>query len=305
MCTQLFSARILLRSDIKVYKRLFPPHILIILSMRASLEKSSFLQIFLIGFLLGLISSIIVLAQLLKKINKALHHTSNVSKKVFHRLIPFSNDSSASSNKSETISNQNNSTDRPKTWMFYLVDSTYDPLMISFSMTRLCRIELRQNFLFVFRTEFNLDRKSTDDELDKKANFNQIDIYNLDETTIGLLPTNINRSKYWSKKSPLVLQNILYLGHESISTENNSFDLDLLTKKIYSNQERKILQLFTRTRRSKEEWFYRFINASQINSWRHELNHRLPADFYSDETSQVNQISILFSSCPEFIVNPF
>lgn len=261
-----------------------------ILSMRASVEKSSFLHIFLIGFLLGLIGSIIVLAQLLKKINKVLHHTSNVSKKMFHRLIPFSSDSAAASNKPKINFNRNDSTDRPKTWMFYLVDSNFDPLMISFSMTRLCRIELRQNILFVFRTEFNLDRKSTDDELNRKANFNQIDIYNLDETTIGLLPTNINRSKYWSKKSPLILQNILYLGYESISTEKTSFDLDLLTKKIYSNQERKVLQLFTRTRRSKEEWFYRFINASQVNSWRHELDHRLPADFHSDETSQVNMI---------------
>ena len=249
------------------------------------MEESSFLNHFLIGFLLGMISSLIILARLMKKIDNALRHTSHVSKEVFHRILSLK----SSPKRYRTTSGAKDLAGQAKAWVLQLIDQNYDPSIFSLSMTCLCLIELRQTTLFILRTASELDRKLADDELDEQARFNQIDIYSLEKTTVGLLPAPMARSKYWSKKTPLVLQNVLYLGNESMAeaVAAASFNLDLLAKKTYQGQERKTLQLFTRTRRSKEDWFYRLVNATQIDAWRREIDHRMSSDFQSDNSSTV------------------
>ena len=156
-----------------------------------------------------------------------------------------------------------------KIWMYELRDENYNPHTFSFSMTNICLIEIKKNLLFLFQPSKEPDHKLNDNELYSKVTFKQIRIYNLNKAIIGLLPLNMIYSKYWSKKSPIVLKNILFLRNEIIQTSST----DLSTSN--ENNIRKTLFLFTRTRRSKEDWFYRFVNASQIKSWKKEVHYQL------------------------------
>lgn len=171
-----------------------------------------------------------------------------------------------------------NSIELTKTWMYELDDDIYNPQKFSYTKTKLCLIEIRKNILFVFQPLKNPNRKLNDKELHAKVRFNQVRSYNLDEAKVGLLPVNVPRSKYWSKKTPIVLRNLRYVRTECLSSSSNTEDQD---------QMKEILFLFARTRRSKEEWFYRFTYASQLNLWKDEIQYQLERGEAVQSTQQV------------------
>jgi hypothetical protein len=174
-----------------------------------------------------------------------------------------------------------------RTWMYELRDKIYNSHEFSFSMTNICLIKIEKNILFVYQPSKEPDHKLNDDELYSKVSFDQVRIYNLNKAIIGLLPINMVRSKYWSKKSPIVLQNILYLRNEFIQTSSSMTNLSISLNKKNENNIQKTLFLFTRTRRSKEDWFYRFVNASQLDSWRKEIRYQLEQDETEHDEKQV------------------
>jgi len=64
-------------------------------------------------------------------------------------------------------------------------------------------------------------------------------------------------------------------------------NLSISLNKKNENNIQKTLFLFTRTRRSKEDWFYRFVNASQLDSWRKEICYQLEQDETEHNQKQV------------------
>jgi hypothetical protein len=212
--------------------------------------------LFLFGFLIGLI-----LLYFFKRLN-LLHR--------YNRRLFFPNIFSLEKHEEEKFSSINSS----KIWMYELREENYNPHTFSLSMTNICLIEIQNNILFLFQPSKEPDHKLNDYELHSNVSFNQIRIYNLNKAIVGLLPTNMISSKYWSKKSPIVLKNILHLRNEFVET--SEINPPRLSNKIHV---RETLFLFTRTRRSKEDWFYRFVNASKFHSWRKEIYYQLEQHF--------------------------
>ncbi|CAF1298152.1 unnamed protein product [Adineta ricciae] len=173
-----------------------------------------------------------------------------------------------------------NSVELTKTWMHELDDEIYNSQTFSYTKTKLCLIEIRKNILFVFQSLKKPNRKLNDKELHAKVRFNQVRSYNLDEAKVGLLPVNVPRSKYWSKKTPIVLRNLRYVRTEYLSSSSNTKN---------QGQMKETLFLFARTCRSKEEWFYRFTYASQLNLWKDEIQYQLEHDQTVQNTKQVGR----------------
>ncbi|CAF0728540.1 unnamed protein product [Adineta ricciae] len=163
--------------------------------------------------------------------------------------------------------------------MYELDDEVYNLQKFSYTKTKLCLIEIRKNILFIFQSLKKPNRKLNDKELHGKVRFSQVRSYNLDEAKVGLSPVNVPRSKYWSKKTPIVLRNLRYLRTEYLSSSSNTEN---------QGQTNETLFLFARTCRSKEEWFYRFTYASQLNLWKDEIQYQLERDQTVQSTKQIS-----------------
>ncbi|UJR33437.1 hypothetical protein I4U23_020882 [Adineta vaga] len=173
--------------------------------------------------------------------------------------------------------------DSSKTWMYELNEEQYNVHKFSYSMTKICLVEIQRNILFISQPLKEPNRQLTDKELHSKVSINETRMYNLSEANVGLLPNKMQRSKYWSKKTPIVLRNVLYLQNQSLVIPSG---------KTNQNHINVTLILFARTRRSKEEWFYRFVHASQLDLWRNEILYQIEQNQIIPNTKKINKIKI-------------
>jgi hypothetical protein len=244
---------------------------------------------FFIGFSLGSIIALIILVCLLERVQHSLRLTLNRIKQFSMTLFQLTNNCRTTNNINAKSITFNLST----SWMYELRKQIYEPLTFRLSMAHLCCIEIRQQYLLIFRSNNELDRKLTDSQLNSTAHFDNVDIYDLTEATIGLMPMNMIRSKYWSKKFPIILRHVIHVRTRSVSSLSIDNECSMLNNNNESRQ-RLTLTLFTRTRRSKEHWFYRFIHAAQLNAWQKELQYRVEYDELSNECNKVSRHCFLF-----------
>ena len=233
----------------------------------------------LFGSIIGLVLSTFISLYYFKTIKSLiLRLTSNRSTSFLTYLLPATKHDSSL----EEIHHDNRcligSLDCSTAWMYTLREAEYDPSTFSFSKAQLCLIEIRQMSLLIFRPIEEPNHKLSDHELHQTANFDHVEIYDLNQAMIGLLPSEMVRSKYWSKKCPIVLRHVRYLGRRSVPVPSEDHKEMIGTTSLL---------LFSRTRRSKEDWFYRFINASQLDAWRDELRYRSMKDSMMNGPEQV------------------
>ena len=245
-------------------------------------RKLPFFIDLLAGLLVGLILSVLVALFLFKKARRVLRFTSILPKWYLFKLFSFGKSQSLPKKRPVALLFPK---PRSKAWVYKLPNQIYDRSDFSFSMAQLCLIELRENILLISHPRREPDHKLTDDELYSQIDFHRIDTYDLDRVTVSLAPKQITRSNYWSKKSPIVLNDVLCLNSELLG--NPLPPLLELSEDAHLAGDRATLIFFPRTRRSKEDWFYRFDHASQLDRWRNDIQHRLPKEKSPQESPQV------------------
>ena len=233
----------------------------------------------LFGSIIGFVLSTFISLYYFKTIKSlVLRLTSNRSTSFLAYLLPTRKHNSSLEQPHHENRCLVGSLDCSTAWMFNLREAEYDPSTFSFSKAQLCLIEIRQSSLLIFRPIEEPNHKLSDNELHQTVNLDHVEIYDLNQAMIGLLPSEMVRSKYWSKKCPIVLRHVRYLGRTSVLVPAED------QKEIVGTTS---LLLFSRTRRSKEDWFYRFINASQLDGWRAELRYRSMEDSMMTDPEQV------------------
>lgn len=248
-------------------------------------RKWPFLIDFLAGSLTGLILSVLVVLFLFRKARRVLRSTSILPKRYSFNLSSFGRKPSTTEEPSMESLNSKDLSSRLKAWVYELRHHAYDPSDFSFSITHLCLIELREHILLISRPRTEPDHRLTDHELYSHVDFHRIDTYDLSRVTASLAPKQMTRSNYWSNKSPIVLNHVLCLNSELIG--NPLSEVLERTRDPDLAGERTTLLFFPRTRRSKEDWFYRFVHASQLERWRNDIRHRLPQEKSSQASPQV------------------
>ena len=240
---------------------------------------------FLAGSLTGSILSVFVILFLFRKARRVLRFTSILPKRYLFNLSSFGKKPPPTAVPSMESMNSKDLFSRSKAWVYELRHHAYDPSDFSFSITHLCLIELRKHILLISQPRTEPDHRLNDHELYSHVDFQRIDTYDLSRVTVSLAPKQMTRSNYWSKKSPIVLSHVLCLKSELIG--NPPTDVLELTRDADLAGERTTLLFFPRTRRSKEDWFYRFVHASQSERWRNDIRHRLPQGESSQASPQV------------------
>jgi hypothetical protein len=160
-----------------------------------------------------------------------------------------------------------------KGWMNELRNETYDPSTYLLSKTRSVYLNLDGSILRLqSSTTHKISKRAVYGEKllnNSQIQFNEQRIYDLTDCQVNILPNELVRKRYWSKKYPICLKNIKLQSKNNIkSSSSSSYQLDLNDILLDNNttttttNENNTLILFARTDREKEEWFKLFKKSS-------------------------------------------
>ncbi len=159
-----------------------------------------------------------------------------------------------------------------KGWMNELRNETYDPSTYLLSKTRSVYLNLDGSILRLqSSTTHKISKRAVYGEKllnNSQIQFNEQRIYDLTDCQVNILPNELVRKRYWSKKYPICLKNIKLQSKNNIKSSSSSYQLDLNDILLDNNttttttNENNTLILFARTDREKEEWFKLFKKSS-------------------------------------------
>ncbi|RMZ94273.1 testis-expressed sequence 2 isoform X1 [Brachionus plicatilis] len=145
-----------------------------------------------------------------------------------------------------------------KGWMNELRES-YSPESYFINKTRSVFLNLDGSLLRLQISSNRVPKRAIVDEKIGQVQLNDLRIFELGDSQVSLLPSQLCRKRYWSKKYPICIKKCR-----------------LLNKKTDSETETELI-LFARTDREKEEWFSLFKKSSskQLLSSEHYRSSRM------------------------------
>ncbi|XP_072167729.1 testis-expressed protein 2-like isoform X1 [Diadema setosum] len=152
-----------------------------------------------------------------------------------------------------------------KGWMNELTVA-YDPETYNVNQTHSIFVRLEGHTLRLSRPKQNIARRAMFDEPTPKPEFIHQRIYDIRGSNVYLQPDGLVKKRLWSKKYPLFIE----LPKKGLSVEKKDISppddgvAQGLGFDVIKNEEcdDKVLILFARTSREKEEWFWKFEAAS-------------------------------------------
>ncbi|XP_061830352.1 testis-expressed protein 2 [Nerophis lumbriciformis] len=174
-----------------------------------------------------------------------------------------------------------------KGWMNEI--HSYDPEMYHATLTHSVYVRLEGSVLRLSTPNRNISRRATHNEAKPDVTYVSQKIYDLTDSKIYLVPPSLARKRVWNKKYPICLELAKQddfmskaQGEKTECVEDRPSTLcekgervDKPEKPEVSAEEPKrrtsgggdlTIYLFGRTGREKEEWFRRFLLASQMKS---------------------------------------
>lgn len=142
----------------------------------------------------------------------------------------------------------------------------YDPQNYFINKTRSVYLNLDGVMLRLQTTTSRVPKRAVPGEQIGSVTFNEQRMYDLTGCEVSILPKELCRKRYWSKKYPICLKGVKLLSKKCsngdlLNPANSSEDQDKSNKDLDINT----LILFSRTDREKEEWFNLFRKASSKN----------------------------------------
>ncbi|KAF7221001.1 testis-expressed protein 2 isoform X1 [Nothobranchius furzeri] len=176
-----------------------------------------------------------------------------------------------------------------KGWMNEI--HSYDPEMYHATLTHSVYVRLEGSVLRLSKPNRNISRRAAHNEPKPDITYISQKIYDLTDSRIYLMPQSLARKRVWNKKYPICIELAKQddfmskaQGEKSESGEDKAAGLGEKVERTEkaekpegsaSAEEAKrpasgradlTIYLFGRTGREKEEWFRRFLQASQVKS---------------------------------------
>ncbi|XP_032391948.1 testis-expressed protein 2 isoform X2 [Etheostoma spectabile] len=162
-----------------------------------------------------------------------------------------------------------------KGWMNEI--SNYDPETYHATLTHSVYVRLEGSIIRLSKPNHNIARRAIHNESKPDVTFISQKIYDLTNSKVYLAPPSLARKRIWNKKYPICIE----LGKqedfmskaegdrlepsESFSTRDRGEGTGGVQEPVLSSSSSRDLTLFLfgRTGREKEEWFQKFLSASQ------------------------------------------
>ncbi|KAA8594480.1 hypothetical protein FQN60_011615 [Etheostoma spectabile] len=155
--------------------------------------------------------------------------------------------------------------------------SNYDPETYHATLTHSVYVRLEGSIIRLSKPNHNIARRAIHNESKPDVTFISQKIYDLTNSKVYLAPPSLARKRIWNKKYPICIE----LGKqedfmskaegdrlepsESFSTRDRGEGTGGVQEPVLSSSSSRDLTLFLfgRTGREKEEWFQKFLSASQ------------------------------------------
>ncbi|KAM9857441.1 testis-expressed protein 2-like isoform 1-T2 [Aulostomus maculatus] len=153
-----------------------------------------------------------------------------------------------------------------KGWMNEI--SNYDPETYHATLTHSMYVRLEGSIIRLSKPNHNIARRATHNEPKPDVTYISQKIYDLTDSKVYLVPQNLARKRIWNKKYPICIelgkQDDFMSKAEGTKWEGDRAGAVGAQERALSSSSRDLtLYLFGRTGREKEEWFQRFLQASQ------------------------------------------
>ncbi|XP_054897198.1 testis-expressed protein 2-like isoform X2 [Poeciliopsis prolifica] len=165
-----------------------------------------------------------------------------------------------------------------KGWMNEI--SNYDPETYHATLTQSVFVRLEGSIIRLSKPNHNISRRAGHSESKPDVSFVSQKIYDLRNSKVYLLPLNLAKKRVWNKKYPICIE----LGRqddfmskideadegkledgETLSAGINQEGTSEAQDRRFSLSKRDLtIFLFGRTGREKEDWFQRFLSASNV-----------------------------------------
>ncbi|XP_077590189.1 testis-expressed protein 2 [Stigmatopora nigra] len=167
-----------------------------------------------------------------------------------------------------------------KGWMNEI--HSYDPEMYHATLTHSVYVRLEGSVLRLSKPNRNISRRATHNEPKPDVTYISQKIYDLTDSKIYLMPQSLARKRVWNKKYPICVELAKqddFMSKAQGEKAENEEDRPITTgdnkierAEVSAEEQKKpgggdlTIYLFGRTGREKEEWFRRFLLASQSKS---------------------------------------
>ena len=147
------------------------------------------------------------------------------------------------------------------------LSGTYDPETYHVNQTHSILVRLEGHTLRLSRPKHNIAKRAMFDEPTTRPEFVHQRIYDIRGSTVYLQPDGLVKKRMWSKKYPLFIE-LPKTGLSVEKKDNVDETAQVMGFDVIKNNEcdDKVLVLFARTSREKEEWFWKFEGASKSES---------------------------------------
>uniref|UniRef100_A0A3B5M0V5 Testis expressed 2 n=1 Tax=Xiphophorus couchianus TaxID=32473 RepID=A0A3B5M0V5_9TELE len=157
-----------------------------------------------------------------------------------------------------------------KGWMNEI--QSYDPEMYHATLTHSVYVRLEGSVLRLSKPNRNISRRAAHNEPKPDVTYISQKIYDLTDSRIYLMPQSLARKRVWNKKYPICIE---LAKQEDFMSKLERTDKAEKAEVCTSAEDQRrptagggdlTIYLFGRTGREKEEWFRRFLQASQMKS---------------------------------------
>ncbi|XP_015231338.1 PREDICTED: testis-expressed sequence 2 protein-like isoform X2 [Cyprinodon variegatus] len=164
-----------------------------------------------------------------------------------------------------------------KGWMNEI--SNYDPETYHATLTHSVFVRLEGSIIRLSKPNHNIARRASHNEPKSDMSFVSQKIYDLSNSKVYLVPQNLARKRVWNKKYPICIElgrqdDFMSKAEDERSEASESSTSELNGERTSAAQDRRssvtrrdrTIFLFGRTGREKEEWFQRFLSASNVRA---------------------------------------
>ncbi|XP_072240283.1 testis-expressed protein 2-like isoform X2 [Leuresthes tenuis] len=163
-----------------------------------------------------------------------------------------------------------------KGWMNEI--SNYDPETYHATLTQSVYVRLEGSVIRLSKPNRNIARRAVHNEPKPEVTYISQKIYDLTNCKVCLVPQSLARKRIWNKKYPICIElgrqdhfmskaegDSAEAGEALSSKDNGEGSRGAQERRSSSSSSRDLtLYLFGRTGREKEEWFQRFLSASNL-----------------------------------------
>ncbi|XP_041838284.1 testis-expressed protein 2-like isoform X2 [Melanotaenia boesemani] len=156
-------------------------------------------------------------------------------------------------------------------WMNEILN--YDPETYHATLTNSVYVRLEGSVIRLSKPNHNIARRAAHNEPKPDVTYISQKIYDLTNSKVYLVPQNLARKRIWNKKYPICIElckqddfmSKAEGNHLEASEAMSSEDIGEGTRRASFSSSRDLtIYLFGRTGREKEEWFQRFLSASNV-----------------------------------------